>query len=586
VQAEMDFSAAEARADLQDLLEQFLARHSSVNDLGLRLHGEQLAAGVRFVRLLKEGTYDLVVANPPYIGSGKLPDSIELQKPYPDSYQDHCTIFIDRALELAKPRGTAALLTLNNWMFLKSFSQFRKMISSRGIICLLELGKAAFSTGGTLISTVASILSPRDIGNLSIGVRSFDCYEPRRDEHQPLRTQAAVLSQEGLHRFDPNALKVVPEHPLVYWWDKEQLLLFEIHPLLEDRFPTRKGLCTSNDLRYCRRPWEVALSLALQPNDTLSFNRSCISSHRWLPFVTGGKGRAWIEPLNDVVLWENHGLDNKVQNEWICGSYTKRVPSESYYLKRGVAFSMIGSDFCARIHRYPSIFGNKGASVFPEDVEGLACVLNSSISRYILSSVNPGVGFEVGDVNRLPIIPFPDGEKVYDRLSLAFAGHEAAREASVEFVRPGHSSWVSAQKWAQKAVDRPEGEPLPEFIEELDSESSTDHLSFALGLALGRFAPVDEHSHPTTSNPPGVLDPATANLSHAFPAGILFLDGSLEENDHRDDLGQAAAAPYINPGPAMDPPSPEIEACATGCDWTSSRMCTRACMRADRSTGR
>lgn len=53
----MDFSAAEARADLQDLLEQFLSRHSSANDLGLRLHGEQLAAGVRFTHILKEGAY-------------------------------------------------------------------------------------------------------------------------------------------------------------------------------------------------------------------------------------------------------------------------------------------------------------------------------------------------------------------------------------------------------------------------------------------------------------------------------------------------------------------------------------------------
>ena len=48
---------------------------------------------------------------------------------------------------------------------------------------------------------------------------------------------------------------------------------------------------------------------------------------------------------------------------------------------------------------------------------------------------------------------------------------------------------------------------------------------------------------PTTSNQPGILDPTTADLSHALPAGILFLDGSLEENDHRDDLGTAAAAP-------------------------------------------
>ena len=62
-------------------------------------------------------------------------------------------------------------------------------------------------------------------------------------------------------------------------------------------------------------------------------------------------------------------------------------------------------------------------------------------------------------------------------------------------------------------------------------------------MALGRFAPVDDQGQPTTSNQPGILDPTTADLSHALHAGILFLDGSLEENDQRDDLGKAAAAP-------------------------------------------
>ena len=101
-------------------------------------------------------------------------------------------------------------------------------------------------------------------------------------------------------------------------------------------------------------------------------------------------------------------------------------------------------------------------------------------------------------------------------------------------MHPGSSSWVSAQKWAQKAVDRPEGEPLTKYIAEFDSESSTDHLSFAMGVALGRFASVDEQVQPTSENLPGILDPTTADLSHTLPAGILLLDGSLEENDHRD----------------------------------------------------
>ena len=83
VQAEMDFFAAEARADLQELLEQFLTRHSSANDLGLRIHGEQMASGVRFVRLLKESAYHLVVANPPYQGTGKMTSASYTQSRYP-----------------------------------------------------------------------------------------------------------------------------------------------------------------------------------------------------------------------------------------------------------------------------------------------------------------------------------------------------------------------------------------------------------------------------------------------------------------------------------------------------------------------
>ena len=106
---------------------------------------------------------------------------------------------------------------------------------------------------------------------------------------------------------------------------------------------------------------------------------------------------------------------------------------------------------------------------------------------------------------------------------------------------PGPSPWRRAQDWAQQAVDRPEGAPLPVYVEELDSEPATGHLSFALGVAIGRFAPVDEQGQPTTSNPAGILDPASADLSHALPAGILFLDGSLAETDLRDGLGHPAA---------------------------------------------
>ena len=169
--------------------------------------------------------------------------------------------------------------------------------------------------------------------------------------------------------------------------------------------------------------------------------------------------------------------------------------------------------------------------------------MNSGFARRTLEDLNPGIGFEVGDVARMPLVQIKNAEKIFDTLETEFSRHETAREPSPEFICPGSSGWEYVQKWAQQAVDRPEGAPLPEYIEELDPEPPTDHLSFALGVALGRFAPVDDDGQPTTSTQPGILDPTNADLSHALPAGILFLDGSLEGNDHRDDLGQPAAAP-------------------------------------------
>ena len=94
----------------------------------------------------------------------------------------------------------------------------------------------------------------------------------------------------------------------------------------------------------------------------------------------------------------------------------------------------------------------------------------------------------------------------------------------------------------------PRATPLPEYVEQLDPEPPTDHLSFALGVALGRFGPAGSAAE-------GILDPATADLSHALPHGILFLDTTLDAEDRRDGLGHPAAAPlhaaWAEHGPAI-----------------------------------
>ncbi len=150
-----------------------------------------------------------------------------------------------------------------------------------------------------------------------------------------------------------------------------------------------------------------------------------------------------------------------------------------------------------------------------------------------MSALNPSISFQAGDVNRIPLFPISNAGEIFATVERAFTEHEAHRETSVEFRRPGPSPWRHAQEWAQLAVDRAEGAPLPEYVAEYDPEPATDHLSYALGVALGRFGAGGE----------GILDPAKDSLAHALPAGILFLDGTLDAEDLRDGLGHAAAAP-------------------------------------------
>ena len=117
---------AEAKATLLDRLEGFLARHTGGDDLGLRLRGEQLAAGVRFVRLVREGTYDLVVANPPYQGTSKMAETTYVTQTYPLGKADLYAAFLLRGLELVRDGGVSAMLTMRNWMFIKQYAGLRE----------------------------------------------------------------------------------------------------------------------------------------------------------------------------------------------------------------------------------------------------------------------------------------------------------------------------------------------------------------------------------------------------------------------------------------------------------------------------
>ena len=523
-QLRMEIDHPAARASILEALEGFLDRCTRGEDLGLRLRGRQLAAGVRFVRMVREGTYDLVVANPPYQGTSKMADSGYVERTYPLGKADLYAAFLLRGLELVREGGLAAQVSMNGWMFIKQYAALRKRVfSNHSLRSVVDLLWCAFEQ--MRHNTVAMYCVQRGKAPGADSVGLVPTPRDEREESIPAlrRKRAATLCHEGRHTFDPAALKVVPEWPLIYWWDPRQLDLYRSAGLIKDIAPARFGVTTGDNDRFCRRSWEA------------SVGTPSAGAAPFVPLVHGAKGERWFDSSGWLIEWRSNGIQVKLKSECQYGTISKQVRNTDYYFIVGLAFSAIGAEFGVRVHRRPSVFSNTGLSLFPADLASVLASLNTSRAVRTAGDLAPGIRFDVGDVNRLPLFPVESAGAIFSRIEAAFEFHESHREPSVEFTHPGPSPWRHAQDWAQLAVDRPEGTPLPDYTEQLDPAPATNHVSFALGVALGRFGP----------NREGILDPTTADITHALPHGLLFLDATLDATDHRDGLGHPAAAPLL-----------------------------------------
>ncbi|MBR8839460.1 MAG: BREX-6 system adenine-specific DNA-methyltransferase PglX [Stigonema ocellatum SAG 48.90 = DSM 106950] len=524
VEEKAAFDSVEAKKSLLEKLESFLNRCTSGDDLGLRLRGEQLAAGVRFIRIVRENCYDLVIGNPPYQGTSKMVDAKYVAKEYPRGKADLYAAFLERGLQLVKDGGISALLTMRNWMFIQQFTQIREWLLDNFDLRLLgDLDRGAFEeVPDEVVATVMSVFqkaSPHEAISIALQPTALD--DNSRDSARTKRKRAAVLVQVGRFEFWSDRFNLIKEKPLIYWWDDDFLNRYAETPKLGDETEVRVGMQTSNNSRFLRLPWEIPLSkIWISRQEKINISDTYIFD--WIPHIKGASGRKWIDNLSDLLTWKKSGLELKVLSTYSSGCV---IRNQDYFFKLGVAFPKIGADFSSRAYRYSGIFGDAGSSVFPESINNATCLMNSDLSRQILSALNPTINFQVGDVKRLPLFPIESADEIFTKLDEAFTEHEAARETSVEFRQPAPSAWNYAQAWAQIAVDRTSGTPLPPYQPTYDQPPATNYISYALGVALGRF----------DKNGEGIVAVDKGD-ERVLPDGILYLSAY----NHSDSLQHPA----------------------------------------------
>ncbi|NMB19114.1 MAG: BREX-1 system adenine-specific DNA-methyltransferase PglX, partial [Erysipelothrix sp.] len=194
--------------------------------------------------------YDIVVMNPPYMGSGSMNKELSgfLRKNYPDSKSDLFASFMEVDHYLMK-NGFYSAINQHSWMFLSSFEKLRKKVINNKIIdTMLHLGPRAFEEiGGEVVQSTVFVLRNNKIkGYKGVYLRLI---EDRTASEKKEKTIQAVHNSTVSYRysFDQNNFNEIPGSPIAYWISLRMLNVFFENPTLSDIAEPRLGMATANN---------------------------------------------------------------------------------------------------------------------------------------------------------------------------------------------------------------------------------------------------------------------------------------------------------------------------------------------------
>lgn len=350
-----------------------------------------------FKRLLAQ-KYDVVVTNPPYMGSSgmsaKLSDFVK--KNYPDSKSDTFSAFIERCGELLTSRGFQSMITMESWMFLSSFENLRKkLFSTQTIINMVHmpyLGKGGTSLGINF-GTAAFIISKAHIKNYAAQY-DYICYYETDDDGIPLEFPTI---NERYKASTVENFEKIPGQPVAYWVSETIQDIFHKNKKIDDIANPRQGLATGNNDHYLRFWVEVVFSDFVSNCDNLQ--QFFTIGAKYVPYNKGGAFRKWYGNIENVIRFDKANYD-------MLQTVGNHLPSKEFYFKESITWSKVTSGgFSMRYVPKGSVFDVAGCSIFSDSrLKYLLGLSNSVLMQYLMNILSQTLNYEVGSVKSIPII--------------------------------------------------------------------------------------------------------------------------------------------------------------------------------------
>lgn len=368
--------------------------------------------------------YDVVVTNPPYMGSSGMSAKLSafVKEKYPDSWSDLFGIFIEKCNAFVKTNRFIAMITQQAWMFLGSFENLRKnIVQNESIINMAHLGPHAFDEiGGEIVQTVSWILFSGYINNYKGVYKKLIKYFGEKNKEENF------ISKDNLFYISSSKYINIPGNPIAYW-TSDNFTVNYLNKKLKEFGDAKQGLITGDNNRFLRVWFEI--------------DRELIHK-KWIPYNKGGEFRRWYGNNEYIVNWENDGYEikNFFDNN---GKLRSRPQNLNYYFKENISWTKVTmGKFSTRYIPKDFIFSDAGSSFFCNNTLSIKYILaftNSVVAQEYLDCTNPTMNYGVGQICDLPV-KINDTKKdivnnfVQQNVSLSKSDWDAF-ETSWDFVR-------------------------------------------------------------------------------------------------------------------------------------------------------
>lgn len=327
---------------------------------------------------------NVFITNPPYLSSSNMDKTLKeyLKKEYPISKSDLCTVFIERGIVFSKVNGFNSMVTMQSWMYLKSFENFRKKLFEKIYISnVLHMNNMVMGIAfGTAVSNLRKNELTEYVGNYNY-IKYDDIIDNKPFEFP-------VKKNRNNHQSS-NTFKNIPGMPIVYWADDVIINNFNKGISVKDisKFTGSQNK-TANNKKYLRYLWEVS-------------NKDIGIKKKWVLYSKGGEYRKYYGNLYLVVDWSEEARDFYKNNK------TSNLLNEEYWFKEGITYSGITTKGASFRYMPPGCVFDIGGPAICYLNKYLYYVLglfNSQITQTYLNILNPTVNLQTKDVNNVPIL--------------------------------------------------------------------------------------------------------------------------------------------------------------------------------------